>query len=191
RQVKIATNWLNLDMQIPVISGMTNKALQEKINKEIMDKAMHTKGELESGYAEYAKAASEYNFPAMPFELSIDYETYTSGGVLSLVVETYEYSGGAHGLAWRDYYNIDTVNCRELSLSELFKNNVDYIKIINREIKKQISDQINSGQGLYFEGDMGFQSISENHPYYIKDNYIVLCFGAYEIAPYAAGMPEF
>ncbi|MBF7084764.1 DUF3298 domain-containing protein, partial [Desulfallas sp. Bu1-1] len=42
-----------------------------------------------------------------------------------------------------------------------------------------------------FEGDMGFQSISENHPYYIKDNYIVLCFGAYEIAPYAAGMPEF
>ncbi|MBF7084770.1 hypothetical protein IT084_17750, partial [Desulfallas sp. Bu1-1] len=42
RQVKIATNWLNLDMQIPVISGMTNKALQEKINKEIMDKAMHT-----------------------------------------------------------------------------------------------------------------------------------------------------
>ena len=185
------TDQLELNMQIPIISGMTDMALQKEINKEVLNKAMQTKSELESIYGEYAASASEFNFPAHPFQLYVTYEAHTSGGVLSLVVETYQYSGGAHGLAWRDYYNLDTQKGRQLSLQDLFNEHADYISIINGEIKKQIADQIISGEGMYFEGDMGFQSISENHPFYIKDNHIVFCFGHYEIAPYAAGMPEF
>lgn len=191
RETKSTTGQLELNMKLPVISGMTDKALQEEINKEVLDKAMQTKSELESLYGEYAASASEFDFPAHPFQLYVTYETHTSGSVLSLVVETYQYSGGAHGLAWRDYYNLDTQKGRQLSLQDLFNDQADYVSIINGEIQKQIADQMNSGEGMYFEGDMGFQSISENHPFYIKDNYIVFCFGQYEIAPYAAGMPEF
>lgn len=191
RETKSNTDQLKLSMEIPVISGMSNKALQEQINKEILDKAMQTKSELEINYKEYAANAEEFNFPVHPFELYVTHEVYTSGSILSLVVETYQYSGGAHGMAWRDYYNLDTQNGRQLSLQDLFKDDSDYVSILNGEIEKQIADQLNSGQGMYFEGDMGFQSISENHPFYLKDNHIVICFGQYEIAPYAAGMPEF
>ncbi len=191
REIKSTTDQLELNMQIPIITGMTNKSLQEKINKEVLDKALQTKNELESSYKEYTTSAKEFDFPVYPFQLYVAYEAYTSGGVLSLVVETYQYSGGAHGLTWRDYYNLDTQNGRQLSLQELFKDNAGYINTINGEIQKRITDQINSGQGMYFEGDEGFKTISANHPFYINDNHIVLCFGQYEIAPYAAGMPEF
>lgn len=191
QETKSTTDQLELDMQVPVISGMTNKALQEQINKEVLDNAMQTKSELESMYDEYAASASEFGFPAHPFQLNVSYEAYTNGSVLSLVVQTYQYSGGAHGLAWRDYYNLDTKNGRQLSLQELFRDDADYINIINGEIQKQIADQKNSGQVMYFDGNMGFQSISADHPFYIKDNHIVFCFGQYEIAPYATGMPEF
>ncbi|TYO93294.1 stalk domain-containing protein [Desulfallas thermosapovorans] len=191
REIKSTTDQLKLSMEIPVISGMSNKALQEQINKEIMDKALQARGELETNYKEYAANAEKFDFPAHPFELYITHEVYTSGSILSLVVETYQYSGGAHGIAWRDYYNLDTKNGRQLSLQDLFKDDVDYVSILNGQIDKQIADQLNSGQGMYFEGDMGFQSILENHPFYLKDDHIVICFGQYEIAPYAAGMPEF
>ncbi|KAF1085505.1 Anti-sigma-V factor RsiV [Sporotomaculum syntrophicum] len=191
QETKSSTDRLELNLQLPVISGMANQSLQEKINREVLDKAMQTKSELEAGYDEYAASAKEYDFTAHPFHLSVAYQAHTTGSILSLVVETYQYSGGAHGNGWKDFYNLDTQNGRQLALQDLFKDNADYIALINKEINKQIADQINSGQDMYFEGDMGFQSISENHPFYIKDNHIVLCFGQYEIAPYAAGMPEF
>ncbi len=191
QQIESSTDSLSLNMQIPVISGMANKTLQENINKEIMDNAMRIKTELENDCQEYLKDAEEYNFPVHQYELYVTYKAYTNGGVLSLVVETYQYTGGAHGITWRDYYNLDIQNGKRLSLHELFKDGTDYVNIINKEIKKQIADRTESGQGVYFEGDMGFQSISENHPFYIKDKHIVICFSVYEIAPYVTGMPEF
>jgi hypothetical protein len=191
REIKSTTDQLELNLEIPVISGLENKVLQEKINKEILDKAMQTKSELENSYQEYAQSAREHDFPAHPFQLYVDYETYISGHILSLAVETYQFTGGAHGLAWRVFYNLDTKNGQQLSLEELYKDTADYKTIINREIQKQINQQITSDQGMYFDGDMGFKSISDNHPFYIKDGHIVICFGQYEIAPYAAGMPEF
>jgi len=191
REIKSKTDQLELDVKLPVINGLANKALQGKINKKIFNQTMQVKSELESSYEEYAASAKEFDFPAHPFQLFVNYEVHTSGYVLSLVVETYQYTGGAHGSSWRDYYNLDTLNGRQLALQELFKANFDYIIMINEEINQQIQEQSKNGQGMYFEGPEGFKTISADHPFYIKNKHLVICFGQYEIAPYAAGMPEF
>jgi len=191
REIKSKTDQLELDLKLPVINGLVNKVLQEKINNAIYDQTMQVKSELESSYAEYAADAKKFDFTAHPFQLYVNYEVHTGGQVLSLVVQTYQFTGGAHGMSWKNYYNLDTQNSRQLAMQELFKAEVDYISIINAEIKKQIQDQITNEQGMYFEGAEGFTTIAANHPFYIKDQHLVICFGQYEIAPYAAGMPEF
>lgn len=191
REIKSSSAQMELNMEIPVISGLVDQALQEQINKQILDQAMQTKTELDQSYAELAESAKVSGFPLHTFQLFISYETYTSGDVVSLVVETYQYAGGAHGGAWRDFYNLDTKNGKLLTLQGLFKDSTDYITVINGEIQKHIAARIKSGQDMYFEGEMGFKSIAANHPFYIKDSQLILHFGQYEIAPYAAGMPEF
>ena len=188
---KSSSTQMELDLQIPVITGLTDQALQEQVNQEIMDKALQTKAELEQTYAELSEYAKTAGFPVHTFQLFVRYNTYTCGDIVSLAVETYQYSSGAHGGTEVVFYNLDTKNNKQLNLSSLFKENVDYVSIINQEIKKQIAAQVESGQDIYFEGENGFQSIDAHHPFYIKDDALVLHFGQYEIAPYAAGMPEF
>jgi len=104
-----------------------------------------------------------------------------------LYIDYYSYTGGAHGFTDRRAYNIDLTTGRELRLSDLFAPDFNYISIINEEIKKQIQ----AGDEIFFDGELGFQSITENQPFYIEEGNLVIYFGLYEIAPYAAGIQEF
>ena len=76
-----------------------------------------------------------------------------------------------------------------LNLSDLFKDKVNYKEVINNEIRKQIEDMVKKDKenaGVY-----QFTTISDNQKFYIQDDNIVIFFDLYEIAPYAAGIPEF
>ncbi|MCK4260687.1 MAG: DUF3298 domain-containing protein [Halanaerobiales bacterium] len=110
--------------------------------------------------------------------------TLLNNDLLSLGITYYEYTGGAHGMYYLESYNIDLKTGNQLSLKE-FADREDYKEIINEEIKKQIEEE----KELYFEGD--FISISDDPPFYIEDDNIVIYFSLYEIAPYSSGMPTF
>ena len=75
------------------------------------------------------------------------------------------------------------------SLNYLFKEEIDYKSIINEEIRSQIEDLIKSNEEN--KGVYEFKSISDNQKFYIQDDNLVIYFDLYEIAPYAAGIPEF
>lgn len=192
KEIKSSDARLELNLELPVISGLVDQALQEQINSQIQEQALQTKAELEQNYAEIAENAETFEFPLHTHQLFVTYDTYTSGNIISLVVETYQYSGGAHGGTIKDFYILDTKNGRILTLPDLFKADAHYIATINQEIQRQMAAQLEGDTGIYyFEGEMGFQSIDSHHPFYIKDKQLILHFGQYEIAPYAAGMPEF
>ena len=59
---------------------------------------------------------------------------------ISILVKYYKYSGGAHGYYEYVPYNIDLRSGNNLSLKELFKTEVDYKIIIDKEIEKQIKE---------------------------------------------------
>ena len=185
-ETKTTTSTLKLSMQIPVVTGLINTSWQDSINKTIMDGATALKNGIESDAQQYA--SDNY-----PYELSIGFKAYSNGDYLALIIENYLYSGGAHGGTWIECYNLDNKNSRELKLSDLFKEDSDYIGVLTDKIDAQIQEQIEKNDAYFFEeNDEAFTTAAyNNRPFYIKENILFLCFGEYEIAPYAAGRPEF
>jgi hypothetical protein len=72
-------------------------------------------------------------------------------------------------------------------LNEIFTPGYDYCSTIN----DFIYNKIQANPENFFEGDMGFKGIDKQQSFYIKDGHLVIYFGLYEIAPYAAGIQEF
>ena len=75
----------------------------------------------------------------------------------------------------------------EIPLEDLFKEQVDYISIINEFVHQEIERRRLNGE-FFFTGSDGFQTISMNQPFFInKNGDLVIVFNVYEIAPYASG----
>lgn len=172
---------LNLNMEVPQISGLPDTSFQEQLNSQIMSAALAAKEEIET-------LARDYPWEYGPYQLIIQYQVFNNKDLLTIVVENYQYTGGAHGMAYKDFYNIDTINNKVLGLNDLFVDNCDYKAAINQYIKDEIDLSIQKGEYKYFDG---FTSISDNQDFYINNQSVIVCFGEYEIAPYSSGMPGF
>lgn len=127
----------------------------------------------------------ESNFVA---DASFDVKKNTSNAI-SILIKYYKYSGGAHGYYEYVPYNIDLRSGNNLTLKEIFKVDVDYKTIINKEIENQIKELGKKEKGL--DQVYEFYGIKENQKFYLEDGKIVIYFDLYDIAPYAAGIPEF
>jgi len=93
---------------------------------------------------------------------------------------------------------LDRKTGQVLELSGLFQPEANYIFPISREIKAQMSEQINAGEADYFlpggiwSDEECFQSIEPDQNFYInKNGQLVIVFAEYEVAPGSMGSPEF
>lgn len=93
---------------------------------------------------------------------------------------------------------LDVSTGQILELADLFQPEANYLFPISREIKAQMSERINAGEGMYFlPGGMWrdeecFESIEPDQNFYIDENgSLVIVFDEYEVAPGSMGMPEF
>ena len=123
----------------------------------------------------------------MPYQLYARYKVTNNSDIISFYIDYYQFSGGAHGITNRIASNIEKSSGNEMQLKDIFKDNYNYKDIINKEISRQISKD----PDRYFTGKDGFNGIGDNQNFYIKNNKVVIYFGLYEIAPYAAGISEF
>lgn len=179
---------MEVDLEIPAVNGMTDQSLQEKINARWENDADSFKQEVASTLDEYVTNAGINGYPIHTYQaLSRIQEGFRSDHFLSLYIDYYSYTGGAHGFTERVPYNIDLSTGQELILGDLFTSDYDYSSIIN----EFIAEQIEANPEIFFEGNSGFTGIDEQQSYYIKDDALVIYFGLYEIAPYAAGIQEF
>ncbi|MEG0855389.1 MAG: DUF3298 and DUF4163 domain-containing protein [Terrisporobacter sp.] len=177
--------YIKSKLEIPVIYG-DNKEIEEKVNKQI-------KGDIMDYYNNSLKEAESFqeDFETDNTNFSADVSYYVKKNtdkVISLVLYFYKYSGGAHGYYEYVPYNINMRNGEVINLKDLFKNDADYKNILNGEIKNQV-DKLEKEQSA--EGIYDFKSINDNQKFYIQNDNIVIYFDLYEIAPYAAGVPEF
>jgi len=187
-EVKDKSDTMQTDLNIPVISGLANAGLQSKLNAQFEKDAMDLKNKLAMDNEAYVKECQQNNFPIRPYGLVTRYqETYQNENLLSLYVDYYQYTGGAHGNTERRPYNIDLTSGQELALKDLFRDNYDYKTTIDKEVRQQIS----ADPDKYFTGDMGFKGIGDVQNYYLGDGFLVIYFSQYEIAPYVTGIPEF
>jgi hypothetical protein len=179
---------MEIDFEIPLVTGMVDQDHQTKINKRWEQDAENFKQEVAYTLDDYVKNAEIAGYPVHTYQaFSRIQEGYASSKFLSLYIDYYSYTGGAHGYTERRPYNIDLSTGQDVALNDLFTPGYDYCSIINDFINKQIDTNPEN----FFEGEMGFMGIDEQQPFYIKDGHIVIYFDLYEIAPYAAGIQEF
>jgi len=179
---------LKVDMVFPLIQGVKDTQVEEKINQTIQKDVHNFKEMLQTESEKYLQGAKEEGWEIRKYEAFTDYTIhYQKDDLLSLSVFYYSYTLGAHGHTLQCAYNFNLVNGEEILLSDILKEKKDYVGIINQEIKRQI--ELNPQE--YFSEWSVFQSISEEQPFYLIENGIVVYFGLYEIAPYASGIRYF
>ena len=176
KEIKFEDKFVKYDIRLPEIQGLEDIIYQEQLNYIILSHAMEDIESVKSQAEELAAASEENGWEFRPFEISIDYEIKSNDGIMSLVVNTYTMTGGANGITRVDCYNIDTKENRKIELKDLFKDDVDYKEIVNKEIYKQIEEQKQKENKEYFEGELGFKTISDLQTYYIQDGNLVIVF---------------
>jgi hypothetical protein len=127
---------------------------------------------------------SEFNGSFALLEQTDTYVTYIADG--------YVYTGGAHPMPW--YYGVTfskldgSVMGYDLFVDDIFDAPEQLIELISINIRDQYFDKINNEEEEYlFEPDDYFP-LPTNQPWVESDS-VVFCYGPFEIAPYAAGMP--
>lgn len=139
---------------------------------------------------EYAVAN---NFPVRKYEIVVNFTvTYNQNCALSLYIDRYEYTGGAHGITHRDSDNWDVKKGRKIDLAELFPKVKNYRAYVIQEVNEQIENNMQTENNMYFEDYPNL--VNENFQtqnFYIVPEGIVVYFQHYEIAPYSSGIPTF
>lgn len=181
---KSKNNYLDINVIVPQVTGISDKKQEDAINDKIIKWTENWINEVKQIADEYFK---DKPTPLMPYQLYARYKLTNNSNIISFYIDYYQFSGGAHGITNRIAYNIEKSSGIEMQLKDIFKDNYNYKNVINKEISRQISKD----PDRYFTGKDGFNGIGDNQNFYIKNNTVVIYFGLYEIAPYAAGISEF
>ena len=171
----------------------------DKINHYYKTKAyMYVKSNIMKLYQtamveyEYSKAN---NIPVRPFDVVTVYDfSYNRDCVLSLYFDSYEYTGGAHGITIRSSDTWNIARSSLIEISDLFLIPEDINTFIINTIVEQIDHEfIADAEGfLYFEDYEALVKDRFNPKnFYLDNRGAIIYFQLYEIAPYASGILEF
>ena len=155
-----------------------NKDISDKINAFIIDKNQKI-------IDEFKEFSSENSIPAERTQLYLNHSVkYNKYDLFSLAVYGFQYTGGAHGITWKNSITINLKTGQEYTLSDLFKKSSDYEKVLNNAIKAQIKER-------QWEDGVTFTGINADTSFYVTEEVLVIYYQPYEIAPYVFGMLEF
>lgn len=188
---------LKYNIAYPFFHSTCNPKAIESINEFYLslakNKQSYCKWVLYPQAAEAAKYIQKNIPPFHPFQFDMIYQvTLNKGCVTSLYLEQYTYLGGAHGSTVRtsDTWNFTTGE--RIHLDDLYMGSFNFKDKIILWIEGQISDLLKITPGSFFED---YSALLRNtfHPdsFYLTPKGIVIYFQQYDIAPYAAGIPEF
>lgn len=164
---------INLNVLYPVVYGLTDLAVQDRINNAILGLVY--------------KLIKDQGYYENPFTTQVTgtYEIKTNErGILSLSVINYAFAGGAHGMTIIKSLTFDVQTGKMYELKDLFKPDSDYVKRLSDIVQRQI---IERNIPLLVE----FKGIRPDQDYYIADKALVIYFQLYELAAYVFGFLYF
>ena len=114
---------------------------------------------------------------------------YFNERFISFTQQGYEYSGGAHGMPYWIPHTFDLHTGEELGLPFFVANAEEEFKDI---VTEQFIKMYDVDPELYWDGAVETvrESVDFESPFYLKEEGLVIYFGPYELAPYAAGFVE-
>ena len=170
-----STDTIFADAKIPQLSGLSSESLEQAVN----DEYLKTVTGLLNEFSESAKETGDKsNFSV---ETTIH---YNRGGFFSAVTQVDSCTRSAHKNSYRITKNIDTKECIELKLSDLFADDA-YIDMLNSRIDEEIKINSDKYTDLWEK-----PSISQNQRFYINEKNLVLFYPPYELSYYERGFVE-
>lgn len=178
--------FVSVNLSIPVIHNFGDWMQVEYLNALLRQQHLGFAHETAALAREVYELSSEENaLHFWPFEVRTSFQvTYNQNGILSLVTQSYDYTGGAHGFTQQEGFNRDLKSGSKFTLAAL--NNPDYRQIILDEINRQIDQEPN----VYFDDCIPVDNFNEDY-FYLTEEGVVVFYQLYEIACYASGIQEF
>lgn len=172
---KRATSQYECDITIPQIQGIDTPDVAG-LNADILAHAEKLLSYIPTDMPEKDKNSAPYTY-----DISYRINKGTDN-ILDIIISSYTYTGGAHGMAYDTSYHLYTLNGKELGFFDIFRSGAQ--EYFESKILAQMAQEPDN----YFE-DAKPDVVAAN--FYFDKGDVVFVFGLYEIAPYVSGMPEF
>ena len=178
-----------VELQEEVADSQKQETL-EKTAEEINQEIQRITDELVSEYKTYLENEEGYKEVVVNSEVLVTTEDYFSLKLLC-------YESAASGYQWNYYYTIDLETGERLQLKDIFVEDSDYITVISDDIKKQMAEQMEADENVYYwlndeMEEMNFKSITEDTAFYVnKNGNVVIGFNEGDVAPMYMGAVEF
>ena len=137
---------------------------------------------------EYASFKSDYEESAMVWEAMFDGEVvYQSADVITVAINGYTNTGGAHGNMDISLYNFDAHTGDLLEIDDLVSDMEGFKQLVETYFNKEIESDKDAERSEFFFGD----------PFHLPANIgfneegVLILYNVYEIASYAQGITEF
>ena len=170
----------NVEVLIPSVKKGASSDVLKKINAEL-DKAVKDRLDEYMGYLKEDTRVSTDRY--------IFYSSYAvkfnKNDLVSMVMDSYQYTGGAHGMKWKDSVTADLKTGKILKLGDLFKFGSAYDTVLNEKIRAQIDAK------EYRKDDISFVGVNNETNFYLTEELLVIYYQPYDIAPYVYGMVAF
>lgn len=121
------------------------------------------------------------------YQVYSDYDvTFNKNQIISLKLNLYA-NEGVNSIVYNDLYayNIDLLTGKQLLLKDIFRDGVDYMRLVNDFINYQISQDPSS----YYPNAV--VEIPEDQSFYLTDQGIYIYFAVDEVSPEEAGIAKF
>lgn len=181
-------------VKLPEGRGGTTPEVQENMAKtaeEINAQMQQISGQLIAEFEEGLKYEEGYQDMLVDSEVVSSTDHYFT---LKLIC----YQGAGSGAEWDYYYTVDLNTGRQLSLSDLFMPDADYITPVSDIVKGQMRDQMaEDTMKMYWVDntdipELNFEAITEETSFYLnEEGDLVICFNEGDVAPMYMGCVEF
>jgi hypothetical protein len=178
---------LEIKARIPQLVGAVDSTWEASFNQVLREKLDSFVVEMKEVAEEGWNLSLESAYRPFPYQGIVDFEVKLNrGGLLSIALVTYTFTGGAHGMTYFDYINVDLTTGLPVGFRDLFDTEAELERAAG-VIAARIADE----PDLYFEDTFSQDQFQEGQGFYLQDTSAVICFGLYEIAPYSSGVQEF
>lgn len=154
------------------------------------DTSMSVEEAVNSFKAEFTKLRKDFPETEAGYEARIKGEvSYQSAQLISLKLNSFMYTGGAHGYTATRYININAKNGEVLSNAQLFTNREAVVAIAEKQFRahEKIDDSVAlNDAGYWFENDKYQLPLNIG----FTNDQLVLFYNSYDVSPYSEGPIE-
>lgn len=158
----------------PQVSGMNDKIAEAGVNRQLAEL---------SGVKEISETEQ------LDYSYTGDFDVpFFQKHLLVLQLGGYHYPfGAAHGMPTEQYAHVDLVSGQFYQLSDLFRKDSQYVKVLSEMIGQQIK---NDPAYSYVWQDQ-YKGIKPDQSFSVTNDALYVYFAPYEIAAYVYGFPTF